>query len=476
MRYDPEGRRLPIKIDTTSNGEMLPRPLSAVSEHGNALAQERADCAVKKLGVSRRNFMISSAGAASTLMAINEAHAAVGATGGRYAMSPEAAFENAAADVAIGGRGEFIFDIQNHHVSPLAKWRDPNNPWALLLNQHVPGGVDTLTRDAYIKEVFLDSDTDVAVMTFVPTSEEDMPLSMEEAMITEHIVNGLAGRSRLLLHGRVMPNDAGDVARMERLSQQGVVAWKTYTQWKDGWWLDGPEFEPFAAEARRLNKKIICIHKGLPFDHLSLTNTRYSSPMDVGRAAVKYSDLTFVIYHSGWVPGVPEGPYRRSSNPIGVNAFLQSLRENGIGNNGNVYAEIGTTWHELMREGPDQQAHFMGKLLKYLGEDRIVWGTDCIWYGAPQDQIQAFRAFEISEEFQNRFGYPQLTPAVKEKIFGLNALRAYDINLEDLRRSTRADRLHQMRASYRQEPDPSFVTYGPRTRAEFLRYVAEGGV
>ena len=38
----------------------------------------------------------------------------------------------------------------------------------------------------------------------------------------------------------------------------------------------------------------------------------------------------------------------------------------------------------------------------------MLWGTDSIFYGSPQDQIQAFRAFQISDEFQERFGYPAL--------------------------------------------------------------------
>ena len=56
-----------------------------------------------------------------------------------------------------------------------------------------------------------------------------------------------------------------------------------------------------------------------------------------------------------------------------------------------------------------------------------MWGTDCIWYGSPQDQIAAFRAFEITPEFQERFGYPELTAERKAKILGLNALRVFGI-------------------------------------------------
>ena len=39
----------------------------------------------------------------------------------------------------------------------------------------------------------------------------------------------------------------------------------------------------------------------------------------------------------------------------------------------------------------------IGKLLKHVGEDNVLWGTDSIWYGSPQDQIQAFRTFQIAD-------------------------------------------------------------------------------
>ena len=48
----------------------------------------------------------------------------------------------------------------------------------------------------------------------------------------------------------------------------------------------------------------------------------------------------------------------------------------------------------------------LGKLLKYVGEERVLWGTDSIWFGTPQDQIQAMRTFQISEQLQEQHGYP----------------------------------------------------------------------
>ena len=101
---------------------------------------------------------------------------------------------------------------------------------------------------------------------------------------------------------------------------------------------------------------------------------------------------------------------------------MTSLRRAGIGPNANVYADLGTTWWQLMRD-PTQGAHARGKVLRYVGEDNVVWGTDSIWYGSPQDQMQAFRALQISPEFQERYGYPELTPAIKAKVLGLNGAR-----------------------------------------------------
>ena len=92
-----------------------------------------------------------------------------------------------------------------------------------------------------------------------------------------------------------------------------------------------------------------------------------------------------------------------------------------------MYAELGSTWRNLMGD-PDQAAHLLGKLIAALGPSNVLWGTDSIWYGSPQDQIEAFRAFEITAEAQERFGYAALTPDVKAGILAGNAARLYRID------------------------------------------------
>ena len=55
-----------------------------------------------------------------------------------------------------------------------------------------------------------------------------------------------------------------------------------------------------------------------------------------------------------------------------------------------MYAELGSTWRYLMRD-PDSAAHGIGKLMKYLGEDNVLWGTDSIWYGSARAASQCAR-------------------------------------------------------------------------------------
>ena len=131
------------------------------------------------------------------------------------------------------------------------------------------------------------------------------------------------------------------------------------------------------------------MHKGVPLPGLEYD---YSSPRDMGPAAAANPDLTFLVYHGGFEGGKTEGPYNPDA-PQGVDRLIKSHQDAGLRRNqGNLYAEMGSLWRYFMSR-PDEAAHVMGKLLKYFGEERIMWGTDSIWYGSPQDQIQAFRAF-----------------------------------------------------------------------------------
>jgi hypothetical protein len=140
------------------------------------------------------------------------------------------------------------------------------------------------------------------------------------------------------------------------------------------------------------------------------------------------------------------------------------MRRHRVGPNENVYAELGSTWWTIMRD-PDQAAHVLGKLMRFVGEDNVLWGTDCIFYGSPQDQIQTLRSFEISPEFQERFGHPELTRERKAKILGLNGAHVYGVEPTTRRCEFTRRELEEIR----RQIGAKHATYGPRNAAEVQR-------
>ncbi len=485
-KSDKDGIRLPIKIDSTSNGEFEPVPVSPVNAQANRLALERAGELSAHKGQTRRDFLVSACGAASTLLAMNTANAHAGKRGGVFALRSESALDEASALAEVGG-DEFIFDVQGHYVNPAGDWlrRHPpeSRPYSGLPKAACgladePGDrsyLDCLDESEFIKDVFFDSDTDIMVLSFVPSTRENEPVTIEDADQTRRIVAELEGSKRLMIHGRVNPNQDGDLEAMDELAGKwNISAFKTYTQYGPGgvgYFLHDDVGMAMIERARRLGVRNICIHKGLPFGPRSYEHSQCS---DVGIVARMYPDMNFLIYHSGFVTSVREQEFVAGAGRDGIDTLIQSLIDNEVGPNSNVYAELGSTWRYLMRD-PDNAAHAIGKLLRYCGENNVLWGTDSIWYGSPQDQIQAFRTFRISEEYQERYGYPAITDAIRRKVFGLNAARPYGIEAEEIRRLTAGDRVADEKLTYLQDPQPSFLTHGPKTRAEFLNFLRWGG-
>ena len=490
-QVDPEGSRLPIKLDTTTNGEYLPRPLPEHVRNTIKTASKWASENAQKLNRGRRDFLVSLSGAVTCLLAMNRAAAAIDQTGGQFDIPTEAALDGELAEASIGKR-EFIFDIQTHHFNPVDQWTAPtrwskaiketaDNTGCSILPDHEFGHMSCTDARAFVREIFLDSDTDAGVLTFVPTDEASMPLSQQEAFATRQVVDAMPGGQRLLLHGRVIPNLPGDLERMDELQEKwDIAAWKTYTQYGEthdsGWWLnDAGHGRAFLEKVRASGIKTISCHKGLPlpFPLMGEGNLKYRFCHDVGPAAKQYSDINFIIFHSGYDPGMPEGPFIQGKPGSGTDSLVQSMIDSELGTGSNVYAELGSTWWQVMRE-PDQAAHLIGKLLKYLGEDNVLWGTDCLFYGSPQDQIQAFRTFQISEEFQEKFAYPKITDEIRAKIFGLSAAKIYAIDPVVNQRQALHDAIGRAKSNYQAQADPSFQTYGPKTRREFLTLAGYG--
>ena len=90
-------------------------------------------------------------------------------------------------------------------------------------------------------------------------------------------------------------------------------------------------------------------------------------------------------------------------------------------------------------------------MIKGLGVDHVCWGTDALWTGAPQWQIEGLRRLEIPEAMQKKFGYAPLGAAdgpVKTAIFGGNNARLYNIEPKKAMLDIKGDRFALMKAEY----------------------------
>ncbi len=115
--------KLPIKLDTASNGEYLPTPLDIVTQGARREALLQVAANAMRLGLDRRAFIHSAAASATVLLSMNAAQAAAGRRGGRFDLPDNAALDNAAAEAVLRDPDGFIFDIQTHMIAPDAPWR-----------------------------------------------------------------------------------------------------------------------------------------------------------------------------------------------------------------------------------------------------------------------------------------------------------------------------------------------------------------
>jgi predicted TIM-barrel fold metal-dependent hydrolase len=351
---------------------------------------------------------------------------------------------------------EFIFDIQTHHVNRAdATWTDFLDGQAEFTGYCSPKNIsalDCFARNEYVRLMFLESDTTVAVLSGLPAATDSAnPITNDEIAHSRDIINMLAdGTQRLVNHHMVLPNRTGttkadvdaQLDEMQRVKEsfQTLGAWKSYPAWSpkntansapDGFFMDDPDTGlRFVQKGIELGVPLFCIHKGLPIPAFS---TKYLDPVDIGRVAKLFPMANFIVYHSGYgnTNSYTEGAYAMNS-VVSTNSLVTSLLKAGISPNQNVFAELGTTWQLASTNpiigGPTAAAHVLGKLLKYVGENNVVWGTDSIWYGSPQSQIESFLQFQIPMTMQMQYGYPALTMDIKRKILGLNAARIYRID------------------------------------------------
>src|SRR5947209_6350989 len=454
---------LPIPARIASNEEFIPPPPTSQQEEYAARAYYLSDEAAKRLGLTRRDFLRTGSGMAAGLLALNQVF------GECYAVEPAEVADPATFEEKWP-KDQFIFDVQTHHVDVSRKWYDdtPDGRSTLRFFQmlrprlKVEESLDLLNRGHYVKEVFGDSDTVMAVISGVPSRTWDKnPLPPDQMVATRTYVNDLAGSRRVLSHGLLRPNlGPKEFEEMERqVKELKIEAWKMYTGAELGehaWFMDDEKVAyPFWEKTRALGIKNLCVHKGLP---LGFFNEKACRPLDLEKAAKDWPDLNFIVYHSGFrgFGALAGGTGEKVVDPKTddpqeipwVSDILRILKRNPRIKN--IYFELGSTFGQLSAAQPETCLHMLGQMILAAGADHILWGTDSIWGGSPQSQIVRLRKLKMKPELMDKYKYPDLTDAIKDQILGLNAAKLFGIDPAERRKAIKADRLTRLRQEYRQ--------------------------
>ena len=267
------------------------------------------------------------------------------------------------------------------------------------------------SEEDFVKNVFEDAGADVAIFqsTYLKEWYIDGCNTLER--------NGAMAEKypgRIIVNGRFDPRDGeAGLKQLEedakRWNLQGV---KLYTaEWKNGsrgWRLDDDATQPFYDKCKELGIKNVHVHKGptiWPLDKDAF------DPRDVDKAATDNPELNFVVEHVG-LPRIEDFCFMATQEP-------------------NVYAGLSVVIGGLMHARPRFFAKVMGELLFWVGEDKMLFGSDyAIW--EPRWQIDGFLDWDYPSSDREEFSdYPRLTDEGKRKILGLNAAKLYGIEVPD---------------------------------------------
>jgi hypothetical protein len=476
LRDIKKGVDSPMPTQAVSNEEFIPRPQTERQMKVEHLIGEMADARAKKLGISRRSFMASSMGLATCFLAQNKVF------GNYWDVDEAETWEPAAYDEKWPKGEYFIIDVQAHFTNGIAlNFR--NMEFVRNMGFSLKNDADAYSFRNFVKEMYFDSETAMVVISGVPGRENPRDASgkvLEGRARAGGILpswlmaqskkelNDIAGSQRALCQGNLAPNHYWDKAankidkaaaieQIEReLNLYKIDSWKWYCHFDPGrsgggFQLDDENAMWFYEESRKRGMKLFSVHKG--FSSQSRTLGHLANPKDVEKAALANPDINFVVYHSALKHGPNEpdwknlNKYDPTTGDFEWHTVLMDIKKRNPQMK-NVYCEIGSFFGVLAVSDPVMAMHGMGKNLKYYGADRVIWGTDCLWWGSPQWVIDAFKRFQISDELCDKFGYKKITKEDKAKIFGLNAAKLYGVDVKAKRKAFPADTLERLKTAY----------------------------
>jgi uncharacterized protein len=457
----------PIPTQCVSSDEFMPVPQTPQQRRVETRLKDVGSTLARRHGVTRRQFFRTASGMAAAFLAMNEVYGALYDVTRAEAQTPEMAKERAGALAK-----QFVMDCHTHFL------RDDTRIMGFVRQREAvgkagwnptlagkPQTIDDLKFANYYKEVFLDSDTKVALISGAPSEVlQDWFLTNEMKAEARARVNKDAGSRRLLSHAIFTPGYPGWMEQVDQaIKDLKPDSFKGYTIGdntnknlsKHPWRMDDEKLVyPFYEKLLKAGYDKVCVHKGLfppsveqQFPHL----LAHSDIRDVGKAAKDWPTMTFVIYHGGYRfagGGKVEdawAQFEKTGRIEWVTDLAEVPSKFGVTN---VYADVGQLFAQSTIADPRVSAAMMGQLVRGLGADHVVWGTDAIWTGSPQWQIEALRRLEIPEDMQKKHGFAPLGAAdgpVKNAILGETNARLYKY---DRRGALATDRITVLKAEY----------------------------
>ena len=215
--------------------------------------------------------------------------------------------------------------------------------------------------------------------------------------------------NRFILNGAFDPRDGEKgIEKLHRDAEtyrlKGV---KLYTaEWRGeskGYKLTDKESYRFLEAAQKLGIKNIHVHKGPTIIPL---NRDAFDVADVDDVATSFQGLNFIVEHCG-LPRLDDFCWIATQET-------------------NVYAGLAVAL-PFIHSRPGYFAHIISELLFWIGEDKILYGSDYgIW--TPKWLVNRFMEFELPDDVAKETGV-SLSLQAKKKILGLNAARLYDIDI-----------------------------------------------
>lgn len=457
--------RTPLPVRMVASEEYLPVPQTPEQRETEQRLYALADGIAPRLGMSRRRFFQTSAGMAAAFTALNGTFGNLFAATAAEAATPEAADERARAL-----SGQFIMDMHTHFLRDDTKLTHfvamresvAAQGWNPQLSEAGEQTIADLKFENYFKEIYLDSDTKIALISSAPSEiPDDWFLTNRQMAEARTLVNGKAGGKRMMTHAIITPGAPGWLDQLDAALELEPDSLKGYTvgdnTHKDlarhPWRMDSQDTYRGYEKAVAAGVRNICVHKGLwgrrldeQFPHLA----PHARVDDVAQAAKDWPQLNFVIYHAAYRlddPAWALAEFERTGRIDWVTDLAEIPAKHGVAN---VYADLGQIFAQTLVAQPRLCAAIMGQLVAGLGADHVCWGTDAVWTGSPQWQIEGLRRLEIPEDMREKHGFAELGPAdgaVKTAIFGGNNARIYGISAAQAAAVT-SDRFAALRRDY----------------------------